>query len=84
MSVGFQEILLIAIFVLLLFGAKRIPELARAFGRAIFEFNKAKQTLQQESREFMNAAEDAGKAQDAKNAAPAAEAKPAEPPENEK
>lgn len=29
MSLGFTEILLIALFVLLIFGAKRIPELAR-------------------------------------------------------
>ena len=34
MSLGTTEILLIVVVVLLLFGAKRIPELARAFGRA--------------------------------------------------
>ena len=32
MSIGIQEITLILIVILLLFGAKRIPELARAFG----------------------------------------------------
>ena len=42
MSIGFTEILLIVIFVLLVFGAKRIPELARALGRASYEFKKAK------------------------------------------
>ena len=38
MSIGIQEITLILIVILLLFGAKRIPELAKAFGRASYEF----------------------------------------------
>ena len=42
MSIGFTEILVILVVVLLLFGAKRIPELARAFGKASYEFKKAK------------------------------------------
>ena len=42
MSLGFTEIILIALFILIVFGAKRIPELARAFGRASYEFKKAK------------------------------------------
>lgn len=61
MSIGFTEILLIVIFVLLVFGAKRIPELARALGRASYEFKKAKTALSEEGRELMDAAEKAGK-----------------------
>ena len=57
MSLGFQEIILILIFVLLVFGAKRIPELAKAFGRASYEFKKAKQSLEKESAELVGAAE---------------------------
>ena len=34
MSIGIPEIILIVVVVLLLFGAKRIPELARSLGRA--------------------------------------------------
>ena len=60
MSIGFTEILLIVIFVLLVFGAKRIPELARALGRASYEFKKAKTALSEEGRELMDAAERAG------------------------
>ena len=60
MSIGFTEILLIVIFVLLVFGAKRIPELARALGRASYEFKKAKTALSEEGRELMDAAEKAG------------------------
>ena len=57
MSLGFTEIILIALFILIVFGAKRIPELARAFGRASYEFKKAKNSLEKESRELMDAAE---------------------------
>ena len=60
MSIGFTEILLIVIFVLLVFGAKRIPELARALGRASYVFKKAKTALSEEGRELMDAAEKAG------------------------
>ena len=34
------EILVIVLIVVLLFGAKRIPEIARALGRSINEFKK--------------------------------------------
>ncbi len=57
MSLGFTEIILIALFVLLIFGAKRIPELARAMGRASYEFKKAKNALTTEGQELMDAAE---------------------------
>ncbi|MBM3287616.1 MAG: twin-arginine translocase TatA/TatE family subunit [Candidatus Eisenbacteria bacterium] len=38
MQFGFREILVILLIVLILFGAKRIPELARSLGRGINEF----------------------------------------------
>lgn len=52
MSIGIQEITLILIVILLLFGAKRIPELAKAFGRASYEFKKAKETIKKEAEEL--------------------------------
>ena len=64
MSLGFTEIILIALFILIVFGAKRIPELARAMGRASYEFKKAKEELNAESREFMEAADRAAEAED--------------------
>lgn len=39
-NLGFGEILLIALVFLLLFGAKRIPEIAGSFGKGIKEFKK--------------------------------------------
>lgn len=59
MSIGFTEIILIVLFVLFVFGAKRIPELAKALGRASYEFKKAKRDLQNEGQEMMEAAEKA-------------------------
>ena len=38
MSLGLSEIVLILIVVLILFGGKRIPELANALGRAQYEY----------------------------------------------
>ncbi len=37
-NIGFREILIILLIVLVLFGAKRIPELARSLGRGVNEF----------------------------------------------
>ena len=48
MSLGFGEILLILLIVLLLFGAKRLPELARGLGQGMREFRKATSEIQDE------------------------------------
>ncbi|NTS43188.1 twin-arginine translocase TatA/TatE family subunit [Flavisolibacter sp. BT320] len=45
---GFNEILIIAIIILLLFGGKKIPELMRGLGRGVREFNDAKNTVKKE------------------------------------
>lgn len=39
-NIGLPEILIILLVVLLLFGAKKIPELAKGLGRGIKEFKK--------------------------------------------
>lgn len=41
-ALGYGEILVILLILLLVFGAKRIPELARSLGRATREFKDAK------------------------------------------
>ena len=40
-----------------IFGAKRIPELARSLGRASYEFKKAKDEIIKETAELKDAAE---------------------------
>jgi len=40
-TIGWQEILLVFLVVLLLFGAKRLPEVGKAFGKGIKEFRSA-------------------------------------------
>ena len=67
MSLGFTEILLIVVVVLLLFGAKRIPELAKALGRASREYKKAREELDREGRALVDAAEKAADRADAED-----------------
>ena len=51
MGLGFNEILVIAIIVLLLFGGRKIPELMRGLGRGIRELNDAKNNVRREIEE---------------------------------
>ncbi|MDD5699390.1 MAG: twin-arginine translocase TatA/TatE family subunit [Victivallaceae bacterium] len=57
MGIGWQELLLIFFIVLLVFGARRIPEIARSLGKATREFKKAKDEFISDSEELMDAAE---------------------------
>ena len=57
MSLGLTEIALILIVVLVLFGGKRIPELAKALGKAQYEYKKAKEMLQNEAQDLKDAVE---------------------------
>ena len=40
---GFTELLLVLLVILLLFGAKRLPELARSLGKSLNEFKKGRE-----------------------------------------
>ncbi|HEU4633393.1 MAG TPA: twin-arginine translocase TatA/TatE family subunit [Flavisolibacter sp.] len=51
---GFNEILIILLIVLLLFGGRKIPELMRGLGRGIREFNDAKSNVRREIEEGIN------------------------------
>ncbi len=52
MAIGTNEIILIALVVIILFGASKIPELARSLGKATGEFKKAKSETERELRDF--------------------------------
>lgn len=56
-SMGGQEIILIFLAILLLFGGKKIPELMRGLGKGIREFNTARASIEGEIREGMRAEE---------------------------
>lgn len=45
---GFEWIIIVAIILALFFGVKKIPELAKSFGRASGEFEKAKIEMRRE------------------------------------
>ena len=53
---GGPEIILIFIVILLLFGAKKLPELARGMGKSLGEFKRAKDEFE---HEIMTADQDA-------------------------
>lgn len=56
---GAGELLLIAFIVLMLFGAKRLPEIAKGFGKAVREFRKSASELETDFRKSMDADEGA-------------------------
>lgn len=51
-SIGMPELLIILLVVLLLFGAKRLPELARGLGKGIREFKDATKNVEKEFKEL--------------------------------
>jgi len=59
-TLGTQEMVLIFLILLLLFGAKKLPQLARGIGKSVGEFRKAREEFEDEIRkggeEFENEA----------------------------
>src|SRR5437762_11522407 len=64
MNLGGPDLLVILVIILVLFGAKKLPELARGLGQAIKEFQKAKD-------EFTDELHKAGRSDDAAKGNPA-------------
>lgn len=48
-NVGLPELLVILFVVLLLFGAKKLPEVARSLGRSILEFKKGIREIEKDA-----------------------------------
>jgi sec-independent protein translocase protein TatA len=57
-GLGGQELMLILLIVLLLFGAQKLPELAKGLGKGIKEFKKAQSEIEDE---FNKAVDDTSK-----------------------
>ena len=53
-NLGGPDLIVILLIVLLLFGAKKLPELARGMGQAVREFNKAKDEFEREVTKSTN------------------------------
>ena len=47
-GLGYQELLIILVIVLILFGANRLPELARSLGSSVKEFKKGVNEVQKD------------------------------------
>jgi TatA/E family protein of Tat protein translocase len=81
-GIGFQEMLLILVVVLIFFGPKRLPDLAKSLGKGLAEFKKASEEVKKGIDDAMK--EENAKAEGAKEA-PAKEETPAtaeSPPPN--
>ena len=53
-ALGTNEIVIILVIVLLLFGGRKIPELMRGLGKGVREFNDAKTNVKREIEENAN------------------------------
>jgi sec-independent protein translocase protein TatA len=50
-GLGYQELMIILVIVLLLFGAQKLPELARGLGRSVSEFKRAQTDAEEAMKE---------------------------------
>jgi len=81
-GIGFQEMLLILVVVLIFFGPKRLPDLAKSLGKGLAEFKKASEEVKKSIDEAMKEEapkEEAPKEESVKADAPGMAANP--PPE---
>ena len=58
MGLGPWEIALIFLFIIIIFGGKKLPELARGLGLGLKEFKKAKQEITDEVKNVSDEVED--------------------------
>lgn len=56
-NIGGYEFLVLLLLALLLFGGKKIPELARGIGKGIREFNSARANIESEIKEGIKEAD---------------------------
>lgn len=87
-GIGFQEMLIILVVVLIFFGPKRLPDLAKSLGKGIAEFKKASEEVRKGIEEAVK--EEGEPAAEPPNTAPSpsvrtepppSPAKPPDPPE---
>jgi sec-independent protein translocase protein TatA len=72
MNLAGPDLIIILLIVLVLFGAKKLPELARGMGQAVKEFQKAKDEISDE----LNKAQTEPKVQQAQSTVPRVDSPP--------
>ena len=50
-GIGLQELLVILLICLLIFGATKLPEIGRAFGKTISEFKKGMKEIESDTKD---------------------------------
>ena len=69
-SLGFQEILLILVLALLIFGPRKLPEIGRTLGKSLAEFRRATNELKRSIETEVQAEEIKASLQSAKDPEP--------------
>jgi len=57
---GFQELLIIGVVILVMFGGRKIPEFMKGLGKGIREFNDAKNNVKKELEDGINEKDEKG------------------------
>ena len=57
-NLGFQELLIIGVVILVMFGGRKIPEFMRGLGKGLREFNDAKNNVKKEIEEGIKEKDD--------------------------
>lgn len=56
--IGIQEILVVALIVLLLFGGKKIPEMMRGFGKGVRSFKEGMNNIEEDIKKDKKVSEE--------------------------
>ena len=64
MGIGFPELMIILVIIMIIFGAGKLPEIGSAFGNSIRNFKKSMQEAEEETEELSEATDAASEATD--------------------
>lgn len=57
MGIGFPELMIILVIIMIIFGAGKLPEIGSAFGNSIRNFKKSMKEAEQENEELSESSE---------------------------
>ena len=64
MGIGFPELMIILVIIMIIFGAGKLPEIGSAFGNSIRNFKKSMKDAEEETQELSEATDAASEATD--------------------